>query len=631
MATQTTLSSLSQSESTTQTAPAAEVESRGSQWPEFELNFEGEAWKVELDHPYSVTDLRMDVSHETADQSSLNATDIPAPLPQQTSTPVKSIDSSDEAMDDSRRDPDFQPPSDGVPSDTSSDFEGEDLDGQQTYVHDRKFVVFEKNLDQLLWNLRCQTPGCTAPIISVDKNQPVGMLLHVKVTCLNGHASYDWESMPRVGDMPAGHLIGSAALLFSGNQFASLCAMAEFMNLAFISKSCYYSIQKTYLVPVVMSFWQEEQEAITDDILHRVDAGETIKIAGDGQCDSPGFSAKYCTYSLMDQKSGKIVTFNVKQVSECTSSVAMETDAFVDCISFMAEKGIYIDVFSSDRHRSVGAAIKRELSQLIGDHQYDIFHISKSFQKDLARRAKAKGCEALKHWAPGMNLHLWWACATCDGDADMLVEKFKASVFHASGCHEFPHFRHFKRCAHPIPLPDGQQRMYLEEGSPAHNSLGKAVNKPTLLSDLRKCTQFCHTGQLESYHSLRLKYCPKRSHFSIDVMEARGALAALDHNFNVGREQAVVNRPSAASDAAGALRFAPYHSKRTKRWSARPLLEAKQYGYVYEMMERVVAKKASGDTTLYASRDVARSIARTPCPGKAQLVAHHINRMEMAQ
>ena len=173
-----------------------------------------------------------------------------------------------------------------------------------------------------------------------------------------------------------------------------------------------------------------------------------------------------------------------------------------------------------------------------------------------------------------------------------------------SGCHEFPHFCHFKRCAHPIPLSVGQQRMYLEEGSPAHNSLGKAVNKPTLLSHLRKCTQFCHTGQLKSYHSLRLKYYPKRSHFSVDVMEARGALAVLDHNFNVGREQAVVNRPSAASDAAGALRFAPYHSERTKRWSARPLLEAKQYGYVYETIERVVAKKASGDTTLYASRDV---------------------------
>ena len=252
----------------------------------------------------------------------------------------------------------------------------------------------------------------------------------------------------------------------------------------------------------------------------------------------------------------------------------------------------------------LSTVIKRELSQLIGDHQYDIFHISKSFQKDLARR-KAKECEALKHLAPGMNLHLWWACATCDGNADMLVEKFKASFFMPVGAMNFPTSAILSAVPIQFPCRLGSSAKYiLEEGSPAHNSLGKSVNKPTLLSDLRKCTQFCHTGQLESYHSLRLKYCPKRSHFSVDVMEARGALAALDHNFNVGREQAVVNRPSAASDAAGALRFAPYHSKRTKRWSARPLLEAKQYGYVYEMIERVVAKKASGDTTLYASRDV---------------------------
>ena len=68
---------------------------------------------------------------------------------------------------------------------------------------------------------------------------------------------------------------------------------------------------------------------------------------------------------MMDQKTGKIVTFNVKQVSECTSSVAMETDAFVDCISFMAEKGIYIDVFSSDRHRGVGAAINSDQTGII--------------------------------------------------------------------------------------------------------------------------------------------------------------------------------------------------------------------------------------------------------------------------
>ena len=28
--------------------------------------------------------------------------------------------------------------------------------------------------------------------------------------------------------------------------------------------------------------------------------GNDLKLSGDGRCDSPGYSPKYCTYSLMD-------------------------------------------------------------------------------------------------------------------------------------------------------------------------------------------------------------------------------------------------------------------------------------------------------------------------------------------
>lgn len=32
-----------------------------------------------------------------------------------------------------------------------------------------------------------------------------------------------------------------------------------------------------------------------------------LVLAGDGQCDSPGSSAKFCTYSLMDTSTNKIL------------------------------------------------------------------------------------------------------------------------------------------------------------------------------------------------------------------------------------------------------------------------------------------------------------------------------------
>ena len=45
-----------------------------------------------------------------------------------------------------------------------------------------------------------------------------------------------------------------------------------------------------------------------------------IHLNGDGRCDSPGHNAKYGTYTLMYDDTGKVVTFSVVQVSEVTSS-----------------------------------------------------------------------------------------------------------------------------------------------------------------------------------------------------------------------------------------------------------------------------------------------------------------------
>ena len=60
-----------------------------------------------------------------------------------------------------------------------------------------------------------------------------------------------------------------------------------------------------------------------------------------------------------------------------------------------------------------------------------------------------------------------------------------------------------------------------------------------LLRDIKILNGFHHTGSLEVFHSLLLKYCPKQQHFSYDGMQARIELAILDHNYNTDRKQAV--------------------------------------------------------------------------------------------
>ena len=58
-----------------------------------------------------------------------------------------------------------------------------------------------------------------------------------------------------------------------------------------------------------------------------------------------------------------------------------------------------------------------------------------------------------------------------------------------------------------------------------------SLKKKCLEKDIRQLSEFCHTGSLEVYHSLMLKYVPKRQEFYSDQMWTRTALAAMDHNF----------------------------------------------------------------------------------------------------
>ena len=104
--------------------------------------------------------------------------------------------------------------------------------------------------------------------------------------------------------MGAGNLLVPAAILFSGSTFTGFSSMAEILNLPMVSESYFYKIQKEYLYPVVHSTYLLQQEAVLAFL-----KDEGLHLSGDGRCDSPGYSAKYCTYSIMDSVSDLILDY----------------------------------------------------------------------------------------------------------------------------------------------------------------------------------------------------------------------------------------------------------------------------------------------------------------------------------
>ena len=69
----------------------------------------------------------------------------------------------------------------------------------------------------------------------------------------------------------------------------------------------FLKIQKKYLFPVINHFYVKQR----NKILPELKTYTTLNVIGDEQCDSPCFSAKYGTYSFMDEQSNKIIDFKL--------------------------------------------------------------------------------------------------------------------------------------------------------------------------------------------------------------------------------------------------------------------------------------------------------------------------------
>ena len=75
-----------------------------------------------------------------------------------------------------------------------------------------------------------------------------------------------------------------------------------------------------YVFPEIDSAWKKHQK----EMLREVKVSKKpFELSIDGQCDSPGQNATYCTVSAMDNKTEKIVDFQIVDVKEVKNSQRM--------------------------------------------------------------------------------------------------------------------------------------------------------------------------------------------------------------------------------------------------------------------------------------------------------------------
>ena len=137
-----------------------------------------------------------------------------------------------------------------------------------------------------------------------------GTFLRITQLCKNCQKSRTWESQPFVGRLPAGNLLTSASILYSGSSPAKVLRVFSILNCATISLSTFFRHQGSFLIKAVHSVYNRNQSSLISTLR----AKEPLALAGDGRADSPGHSAKFGTYTVIDLHSNKVLAFKLVQV-----------------------------------------------------------------------------------------------------------------------------------------------------------------------------------------------------------------------------------------------------------------------------------------------------------------------------
>ncbi|XP_033098348.1 uncharacterized protein LOC117102235 [Anneissia japonica] len=271
-----------------------------------------------------------------------------------------------------------------------------------------------------------------------------GTAVEIMSKCKNRNCGffYEWCNQPRHGQLFLFNILLSAAILVSGSCITKLLRALRFINIAVFSDRTFFYHQKWYLLPATSCIFAAQKE---DNFQSEINA------SGDMRCDSPGHTAKYGTYTIINADSQKVMHIEVVQKDECPNSSSMELEGLKRALAVLRGHGVEIKRFVSDRHSSVAAYLRDTVKTII--HYFDVWHIAKGIRKQILKVSKQKDCGIIGRWTQSIiNMVYWIACTTpetdnIDRDGELRKQKFQSIYNHVRGIHV--HDTHlYPKCLH---------------------------------------------------------------------------------------------------------------------------------------------------------------------------------------
>ncbi|XP_033756770.1 uncharacterized protein LOC117339337 [Pecten maximus] len=352
-------------------------------------------------------------------------------------------------------------------------------------------------------------------------------------------------------------------------------------------------LQRTYIVPSTLSCWQFQQSVVLENLRN---TGKDLKLGGDARCSSPGHTAKYGSYTLMDVETSKVIDLQLVQSNEVKNSYNMELEGLKRSLRFLEEEGVSVSDLVTDRHSQVKKFMKTECPSI--NHWFDVWHVAKGVYKKLEALGKTKKYALVGQWARSISNHVYWCAASSDGEEELVRQKWTSITNHIANIHD-GHGDKFERCQH-----GDLERNWFKPGSKALGEVEKIVHNKLLLKDIGKLSPGEQTSSLESFHNIVNFFAPKSTHYFYNQMKARLCLAAMHFNVNSSRSQAV-------KDGKGQYRVS-FPKSRKGDPVAKEVKVKQNFCYIQELMDEVVIRREMFSTYDQAKRALQQELDPAP-------------------
>ncbi|XP_071941165.1 uncharacterized protein [Antedon mediterranea] len=386
----------------------------------------------------------------------------------------------------------------------------------------------------------------------------------------------------------------------------------RFINIAVFSDRTFFYHQKWYLLPATSCIFAAQREKHFKS---------EMNVSCDMRCDSPGFTAKFGTYTTIDTDTQKVIHVEVVQKDECPNSPAMELEGLKRTLSVLQGYGVTIKRLVSDRHSSIAAFLKS--TTII--HYFDAWHIAKGIKKKCIKASNNKECDKIGKWIPSIIRMVYWIGNTTqetedlDADGELRKQKFQSIYNHIRGIHNHETTL-YPKCLHGELEP----RDYIQPNSKAEEVVSNILNSPYLLRSIKQLSPTIQTYSNESFHQIINHFAPKMHHFRFKGMLARTYLAALHCNENVGRPQRVNKK--------GDTEHSLWYSRAKKDWMAKKHLVDPTFVYAINTIEMAMyMAKTNTKGSYYTAEmmcDPGTITEKLPKPDKTDFVAKLISRFK---